>query len=54
MTNYAAVIQVEVEFEGEKKLIEQLLFFDTFEEAAEVSSKVFRCVDNVCELITND
>ena len=54
MTNYAAVIQVELEFEGEKNLIEQFRFFDTFEQAAEVSSKVFRCVDNVCELITND
>jgi hypothetical protein len=54
MSNYAVLIQVEVEFEGEKNFIEQFRFFDTFEQAAEVSSKVFRCVDNVCELITND
>lgn len=54
MTYYAAIVKVEVEVEGEKNLIEQFRFFDSFEEAAEVSSKVFRCIDNVCELITND
>jgi len=54
MTYYAAVIQVELDLEGVNTFIEQFRFFDTFEQAAEVSSKVFRCVDNVCELITND
>jgi hypothetical protein len=48
MTEYAAVVKVNIEVEGEKTEIEQFQYFETLAEAQNASEIVYECVDNVC------